>query len=273
MNLMRVGRAAVTIFNIGDLRCDLAEWLGLREWPPQHTTILAQPIAIPMQNVLIEIGRAKVLVDASCYDETCATEYGLPNYTPPLGLIEQLAQVGIAREAMTHVIITHAHFDHFNGLTSPPTPLLTREGSLSFPNAMHYLSRADWQWERTQQRLQEVDSLESRTLGQLHQLGQLTLVAGDADICEGVRVLAAPGETPGHQVVRVQSQEQTLYCIGDLIHHLVELETGWDVTWADATQSAMSRQRIFAAALYEEAQIVAGHVMGAYRPNPRSHAV
>jgi glyoxylase-like metal-dependent hydrolase (beta-lactamase superfamily II) len=253
---LKLGNARISIFNLGDLRCDLAEWLGLREWPTQYNAALAQPIAIPMQNVLIEIGDAKVLVDTSCYDKICATEYGLPNYTPPPSLIEQLAEIGIAPNAITHVVITHAHFDHFNGLAS-------LSGAPIFSNAKHFLSRADWEWDRIRQRLQDASSCESQTLGQLHQLGQLNFISGDADICEGIRILAAPGETPGHQVVRVQSEGKTLYCIGDLIHHPVELETGWDVTWADAALNQLSRAHVFEAALREEALVIAGHIAGA----------
>jgi hypothetical protein len=87
---LKLGNARISIFNIGHLRCDLAEWLGLREWSAQYDDVLAQPIAIPipMQNTLIELGNAKLLVDASSYDETCATEYGLPNYSPPPNLVE-----------------------------------------------------------------------------------------------------------------------------------------------------------------------------------------
>lgn len=269
---LTLGSATITLINAGDIRANLAEWLQVStdDWPQYHD-VLAQPIAAPMQNVHIKPGDASVLVDASRWAFEPHSEFWLPNYSPPPDLVTQLAEAGIRAADVTHVIVTHAHFDHFNGLVNPSR---SGEGRLGFPNARHYIGRADWERDDVQQALREPSSLTSRTLGRLHQRKQLILVNGDLQISDGITILAAPGETPGHQIVRVQSEGKTLYCIGDLYHHAVELEQpDWQVSWADAEANRASRERFVAAALKEDALIVASHVRGVGKLTQRDGGV
>jgi hypothetical protein len=74
-------------------------------------------------------------------------------------------------------------------------------------------------------------------------------------------IIAAPSESPGHQLVRVHSQGQTFYCLGDLYHHPVEVEVPtWMATWANPDTNISSRQSLVEAALAEDALLVAAHM-------------
>jgi glyoxylase-like metal-dependent hydrolase (beta-lactamase superfamily II) len=172
-------------------------------------------------------------------------------------VVEQLLTQGIRPEAITHLVITHAHFDHYTGLT------MEHDGSYipRFPHARVLLGRADWDWSQTQHALRDPASLENRTFGVLHKHNLLELVEGDLDLTPEVRILAAPGESPGHQIVRVHSQGQTLYCLGDLFHDVVEVEhPTWMLTWADASANLTSRQQFITATLEENALLVPAHL-------------
>jgi glyoxylase-like metal-dependent hydrolase (beta-lactamase superfamily II) len=154
------------------------------------------------------------------------------------------------------VIITHAHGDHFNALTA----LEGDEWRPVFANARHYLGQGDW--ERMQEALTQPDSLEARTFGVLHKRGQLELVTGPTELPGGVQIIPAPGESPGHQVVRVQSGGQTLYCVGDLYHLPVELEQPlWTLPWNDGPTNRRSRATFNAQAAQENALLIATHIV------------
>jgi glyoxylase-like metal-dependent hydrolase (beta-lactamase superfamily II) len=261
MNHLPLGSAAITLINAGDIRADLVQWLQTpaSDWP-QHHDVLAQPIAVPMQSTHIMLSDASVLVDAPRWSFSTTSEFFLPGYAPPPDLVTQLAEAGIRAADITHVVITHAHFDHFNGLLNSPRPL---EEGLGFSNAWHYIGRPDWDGDEIQAALRKPDTLTSHTLGALDQRNVLIRVQGDLRITGDITILAAPGETPGHQIVRVHSAGQTLYCIGDLYHHEVEFEhPDWQVWWADADANRASRERFVEAALYEDALIVAAHIRG-----------
>ncbi|HEY7974474.1 MAG TPA: MBL fold metallo-hydrolase, partial [Ktedonobacterales bacterium] len=114
---LRVGAAQVTILNAGNLRLLLSEEMAVPEavWRPQHAELFEQPSVCPSLSVYIELGAARVLVDANDYRATVTpgSEYALANYTPPPDLPAQLASLGVGPAEISHVVITHAHWDHF----------------------------------------------------------------------------------------------------------------------------------------------------------------
>jgi glyoxylase-like metal-dependent hydrolase (beta-lactamase superfamily II) len=160
-------------------------------------------------------------------------------------------------EDIQHVVITHGHWDHYAGVTTP-----TDNGTMpAFPNARYYLGAADWRDADLQQALQDESSLEARTLGVLWKEGVLQLVEAPLKIADGIDIRPAPGETPGHQLVRVQSEGEALYIIGDLLHHTIELaHPDWMVSWADAETMRETRRWVFHDALTSNAALIAAHI-------------
>jgi glyoxylase-like metal-dependent hydrolase (beta-lactamase superfamily II) len=253
----QLGAATISVLNLGTLQVDLAAWLRVEEsaWPPQYAADFRHPILVPIQCVHIALPGLSILVDACDTDFVAQTSYAPPMYQPPPSLIVQLAEIGAHPEAIDHVIITHGHFDHYSGIVH------TNGGhdAPRFPRARHYLGHADW--DDLQEDLQEPSSLESRTLSVVQTHGLLELVDQRRDLGNGVQIVPAAGETAGHQIVRVHSQGQTLYCLGDLYHHPVEVEhPDWMVHWADAAANLRSRQALVEAAIAEQAFLVATHI-------------
>lgn len=256
-----LGEAKVSILNVGDALVRLADDMNVPEnvWRPRYADVFAQAQLFPSQCIHVALPWASVLVDAGDYALSYppGSPYLPPHYTPPPQLIAQLASVGVSPEDVTHLVITHAHFDHYSGIT------LQRDGAYvpAFSNARCYLRRADWEHPETQGALAGADSPESRTLGALRHLGLLALVEEDIELTPGVQLLATPGESPGHQVVRISSSGQILYCLGDLYHHPIEVEhPSWMANWADTEANLASRNALVERALAENALLIAAHI-------------
>jgi glyoxylase-like metal-dependent hydrolase (beta-lactamase superfamily II) len=259
--MIRLGGTTIAIINAGDMMVNMAEEMDVPESEQRHLSgsTLEGSQAFPSQSVHIALSDASILVDVNDYALafSLAQSYLPPNYSPPPDVVEQLLSRGIHPGDITHLVITHAHFDHYSGSTTE------RDGRYipRFPNARVFLGHADWDHLDTQKGLRDPDSLESHTFGVLKKRSLLELVDGDLDLTSEVRILAAPGESLGHQIVRVHSQGQTLYCLGDLFHHPVEVEQpAWMVKWADAYTNLASRQWLLQAALQENALLVAAHM-------------
>ncbi len=258
---LSLGDATITIMNAGDMMVNMAEELNVpeSEWRSLYGSILEGGRPFPSQSVHIAIGGASILVDANNYALAVSLDPAfLPsNYTPPPGIVEQLASVGVQAASITHLVITHAHFDHYIGTTMEQGGRFVPR----FPNARVYLGRPDWEDPETQKALLDPNSLDTHTLAVLHERDLLELIEGSRDLTSGVRIIAAPGESPGHQIVRVHSQGQTLYCLGDLFHHSVEVEhPAWMVKWASARANEASRRALIEAALQEHAILIAAHM-------------
>ncbi len=256
-----LGAATISLLNMGLLKVRLAEWLSLDEadWPSAYMQYLEAPILVPVQCVHIALPGRSILVDA-CHPELLAQAGEELGEGPPApGLLAQLAAVGVEPEQVDSVVITHPHFDHYCGIVAAGAA--PADERLTFPRARHLLGQADW--EAMQEALRSPASPVSRAFGLAERLGMLELVAGARDLGDGVSIVPAPGETPGHQAVRVSSEGQSLYILGDLYHHSVEVEQqDWGVHWADAEATAQSRRSLVKAALDERALLIATHIGG-----------
>ena len=121
------------------------------------------------------------------------------------GLHAWLAASGIRREQVTHVLITHTHHDHYAGVARVDE---NGQHPLQFPRARHLMGRQDW--EEDEERLQP-DSELSLRLGAVERAGLLELVDSETEVAPGITLIPAPGETPGHCIVRVRSQGAGFY--------------------------------------------------------------
>lgn len=258
---LKVGDVEVTVLNLGDLSFRLAdvERPPESEWRTRYGELFERRLSFPTHSIYIMTPAASVLVDAGNYVLFASVDpsFVRDDYTPPPTLTEQLSEIGVDRNDVTHVVITHAHYDHFAGVTTriDGTYLPT------FPLARYFLGRADWENPEMRKALVEKESAESSSLGILNASGLLELVDGEKQLTTEVTVIPAPGESPGHQIVRVRSGGQTLYCLGDLFHHAVEVEnTNLMSSWCDAPTNVETRQKLLRMALRENAVLVAAHM-------------
>lgn len=212
---------------------------------------------VPMQDLLIRHAGGVTLVDAGLYDIAADSPYHLPGYAPPASIDVQMRALGVQPTEVRHVVITHRHFDHFTATTR-------RQGEAwvpTFPNAEYLLGAADWAF--VAGRLGDSSSREARTFGVLHAAGRLEQLSGARRISAELSIFPAPGETPGHQAVRLHSDGETFYALGDLYHHPVEVShPEWMVNWADQASNVASRAQLVSAAVEERAVAMASHVRG-----------
>jgi glyoxylase-like metal-dependent hydrolase (beta-lactamase superfamily II) len=139
---------------------------------------------VPYGCLLIRTATDTVLVDA-----------GMGAYEHPLGghggnLEAALAAAGVTPRDVSVVIITHSHLDHIGGLCA--------DGRPRFGAARHVMSRVEWDW-GTQRESPVADA----QLPPLERAGVLELVDPPAEPVPGVRLLAAPGHTPGQLAVEI----------------------------------------------------------------------
>lgn len=176
-----------------------------------------------------------------------------PGYVPTPGTMAALAAIGVRADDVTHVLITHTHDDHFVGVTCDDDG----HHRARFPQARHFVGRADWE---QQPRRSDPQSELMMRLGTVERAGRLELVDGDREVAPGVSMLYSPGETAGHSVVRVRSGGESFYYVGDLFHHRCEIEhPGWVSPNRDPAVMRTSRDRLIAEAAGSGATVVFAH--------------
>jgi glyoxylase-like metal-dependent hydrolase (beta-lactamase superfamily II) len=187
---------------------------------------------------LVRTAATTILVDAGSGPAGAIFSEGRAGRLP-----EILASLGVAPADVDHVVLTHTHSDHFGWCTAPGpggwTPYFT--------NARYHLHPADIAMIRasaTERGAQVAEML----LDPLERSGQLSLVPEDHDVALGVRLRHAPGHTPGHRVVGVDTGAHQLVLTGDLLHTSYqvahpEFDFGSDT---DPAQAAATRAELLA---------------------------
>ena len=101
---------------------------------------------LAMRSVLVRDGNGKtVLVDNGAGNKHLK-QLGYYNFFDLVDLREELQRRGVACEEVTDVVLTHLHFDHCGYTTQKEEqpdgkPLF----KMAFPNATHWVSRAQWE--------------------------------------------------------------------------------------------------------------------------------
>jgi glyoxylase-like metal-dependent hydrolase (beta-lactamase superfamily II) len=255
----RAGDATVTVISDASLHWAPRFPVPETEWrAAMPEADAAGRVAFGLNVVLIQTPDAVVLVDpalddpGSAFDAEFSRSVGVEIVRSP-GFAAALRELGVASGSVDHVVITHAHGDHYAGVT------FERDGEpvVRFPNARHWLGRADW--EGNLGRAQATSEL-NRRLGAVERLGLLELVDGEREIAPDVALLPSPGESPGHLAVRLRSAGESVYVVGDLIHHACEVEhADWAPAGRDLTALRASRDRLFAEIADSGALAVSAH--------------
>jgi glyoxylase-like metal-dependent hydrolase (beta-lactamase superfamily II) len=185
---------------------------ALRKFPHHAEQIRAAataPTITMCRNVLfLETAGRRILIDG-----------GQGNLDPddPGMLLPTLRAANLAPESIDTIVISHFHGDHIGGLTDDA-------GKPTFPKAKLIASQAEHDFwfipDFIAAMPEERSTLLRRTFAAYP---PIDLIAGEAEIAPGVRLLPAYGHTPGHLAVLVESDGQRLLAVVDAWHILPQI--------------------------------------------------
>jgi glyoxylase-like metal-dependent hydrolase (beta-lactamase superfamily II) len=217
-------------------------------------------VTTPYTCLLVDTGAHRVLIDtgAGNIGAMAAKVFpGIDHSTTVTGrLAESLGGAGFQPSDIDTVVITHAHPDHVGGT-------LDAAGGLTFANARYFLHAEEWAfWTSDAASEKAPPPMVQMARANLAPLKDRLTRLGDGDeVVPGVRVVAAPGHTPGHVAVEVTSAGATLLHVADVVLHPLHLEhPDWLPVFDIAPEQAEeSKRRVFDRAAGEQALVFAHH--------------
>lgn len=238
-------------FNIGSGPVTLGDFYEIPATHPLAKSVVQTPSICFYINLTDRL----ILIDAGALPTGVhAEEFPMTEPTPP-PLLEQMAEQNISADRVTDVIITHTHWDHYNGLCTK----IDGERVPAFPNARHYIHSADWNPDR-------FEELENQTLKIVEEHGLITFVDDQLEIAEGVTIIPMPGETPGHQIIEVILNDQYHYFCGDLFHDPIEFDDfSVNVPWAEPVSMLASKIATLDKAVSKDGTLYFTHIDGAFK--------
>jgi glyoxylase-like metal-dependent hydrolase (beta-lactamase superfamily II) len=141
------------------------------------------------------------------------------------GLSTLLRRSGVERESVDLVINTHLHADHVGGNLAwdgdQPRP--------AFPNAEYVVQADELTWAQVEDP-RDAMLYAPEEVRALADVARVRAVDGDLLLAPGIWVRRAPGHSPGHQIVIVESNGESAAIVGDLAPLLMHVRhPGWEL--------------------------------------------
>jgi glyoxylase-like metal-dependent hydrolase (beta-lactamase superfamily II) len=196
---------------------------------------LTDPVYLSVNAFLVEGRGIRALVDAGSGD----------TMGPALGkLPDNLRAAGVKLDSITHVLLTHIHPDHSNGL-------IDGEGKAWFPKAEIVVQNAEmkfWcerdlsQAAHERQRANMINARKS-----IAPYEKRTTRIENGEFLPGIHAQMSPGHTPGHNTWIVEGGGESLMIWGDTIHMAFLQLVRPDIAFifdVDPEQAVKSRLRL-----------------------------
>lgn len=202
---------------------------------------------LPCTCYVVRSGDVTVLVDTGVgppglWDWTAEREGELP---------DALGRLGVSRDEIDIVFLTHLHIDHIGWNTD-------LEGSVFFPRARYVVHRDALAFARTQAERPHI----RRCV--LPLLDRFETIDGEVELAPGVTAFVAPGHYPGHMALRLDSAGAAAILIADAAVHPALLdEPGWLYAFdGDPGRCAETRHSLLSELVDRDVVVACGHYPG-----------
>ena len=218
---------------------------------------------------VLRVDGKTILVDCGIGDKfTSRFDVQLPRESQ----LDQLMSIGLKPTDIDLVVLTHLHGDHAGWCTRESKPMpgsgadgIVKQFQPTYPNARYFVQRQEFE-DATHPNERTRNTYFVENYVPLMEAGVLTLLEGDTQLCEFVRVVATPGHTVGHQSVIVSGvafgpDEPPVFILGELATYMVHFArlpwvTAYDVLPLHTLETKRSWQ---AWALENRATLICSH--------------
>ena len=234
-------------------------------WLFPHFVTPEGMLSLSIHSLIVETPGARLVVD------TCI---GNTRNRAPLDImsnlntayLDDMTAAGYPPESIDYVLCTHLHLDHVGWNTR----LADGQWVPTFPKASYLMHKKELDLFGTIDEGAEDEFLQVQrrvwadSVQPVMDAGLVKAVEGPSLVCEGVRLIATPGHTPGHCSVIVESKGESAMITGDFIHHPIQfhdpgLVSPFDV---DNDAAAATRRRVFAEYAGTPTLVIGTHFAG-----------
>lgn len=170
-------------------------------------------IPLSLTCLLIRAHGKRILVDTGLGDKDDQKFQSMFAVERTPTLDESLKAQGLTRDDIHMVINTHLHFDHAGGNT---THSEAGEVRATFPNAAYYVQKGEYE-DATRANERTKASYRRGNFAPVAHVPPWEFLNGDTQILPGITGVVTAGHTRCHQSVKIESEGQIAFFLGDLI--------------------------------------------------------
>lgn len=227
---------------------------------PTHYDPECGRIPMPVHSWVLRIGKYTVLVDTCMGNDKDRVEFAEMHMLTNRYL-ERLAEKGLSPADIDYVLCTHLHVDHVGWNTR----LENGRWVPTFPNAKYIFARREYLAAKEEARSDSAPGFIRNTFEDsvypVVEAGQTELVDDDFQLLDCLTLQPAPGHSPGHIRIVLQSLGQLGVFAGDILHSPIQIPL-WEwssiVCW-DKKMAANARRALLEFCADSNALLMPGH--------------
>jgi glyoxylase-like metal-dependent hydrolase (beta-lactamase superfamily II) len=207
-------------------------------WKKEHPPDDKNRIRLNLTCPLIMKGRDAVLVDTGIGNRLRDVERKIFGHEDGW-LPDGLNALGMEPGDITHVVLSHLHFDHCGGVVRRRSS----DGLVAaFPRARYLVQRGEIEVAQgaRNERLRAAYRHAAECLAPI--AGLLEPITGDTTVIPGVQALVTGGHTVDHQVVVVQEGEDTFVHLADIVPTRSHMRGPWNQAYDLDPLTTMERK-------------------------------
>jgi glyoxylase-like metal-dependent hydrolase (beta-lactamase superfamily II) len=202
--------------------------------------------------IVLKIGDKHIMVDSgSGVGQWQANATNLP---------ANMKAAGIDRNQISTILVSHFHPDHVWGLMEKGT------NAPVFPNAELIVNATEYNWWTESGRVEKLAegrrAAGKRIAENFPTWKNWKLVQSNAEVAPGVRLIAAPGHTPGHSAFLVTSGKEQLMVSNDTMYvpALLAPHPEWQGTYdQDGAMAVATRRNLIDQVIADKMMICGAH--------------
>ena len=222
------------------------------DWLQPHFVTPKGYMLFSIHALLIESMGKKIIVDTCLGNDKERKVEGWGQRSGPF--LDEIAQVGFARETVDTILCTHLHVDHVGWNTM----LVDDKWVPTFPNAEYLFAKQEWDYWNQHEQVEYGPVVED-SVRPIIDAGLASFVEVDHKLTDEVWLEPTPGHTPGHVSVRINSAGKDAVITGDMTHHPCQMARPEWAANADYDQSqAIATRKAFLAKYADRPTLVIG---------------
>lgn len=213
---MKIGKYKLTAIDTVTFGLDGGAMFGIIPkplWQKYNPSDDQNRVTLGARSLLLENGKRKILIDTGIgefWDDKFKSIYRFERVENTL--LGSLSKLGLNKEEITDVILTHLHFDHTGGSTT----LVNGKWEPTFPNATYYVQKEHYNWAINPSDRDRASFVQNRFVP-LNEQGVLKLVSKDYKVDDEFDFILINGHTFAQQMIKISDGTNTLLYCGDLL--------------------------------------------------------
>ncbi len=246
--MLQAGTITIHFLNAGFWWDDGGAQFGIvpRElWEREKPANVRHRIRMSLTCPLIQTGSEVILVDTGIGNRLSERERQIYDPEPADRLTNGLRALGLTPNDVTHVVLSHLHFDHVGGVLDK-----SPSGELRpiFTKARFYIQKAEWDIALSPPD-ERLAAAYRHAPECLQVLENVILLEGDSTIVPQIRTAISAGHTDFHQCVIVESGGAGLIHLADIVPTTSHIRLAWNAAYdTNPLGTIAAKKRFFAEA-------------------------